>query len=118
MMRLYCNHLNIYLKNGGRKAASADTESTSHLSSSCSLQVEAQMPYPLSVAPRPLLQLAATLITKFSIQQLLPSFLTLLSTDYERWATGKNTSRTQAVGSLLTGTNTSSMGKVIDIKAE
>ena len=82
------------------------------------LQVEAQVPYPLSVAPRPLLQLAATLVTKFSIQQLLPSFLALLATDYGRWAAGETTSRSKAAGSLLMGVKgakTSTIGGAIDI---
>ncbi|GAX80518.1 hypothetical protein CEUSTIGMA_g7956.t1 [Chlamydomonas eustigma] len=45
------------------------------------IDIQMQVPHPLSPAPRPLLSLAATLVTKFTIQQLLPAFLQLLSVD-------------------------------------
>ena len=80
------------------------------------VRMEAQVPYPLSAAPRPLLQLAATLVTKFTIQQLLPGFLSLLAVDYGRWATGKaKARRSEAAGNLLSKAQKSHVGATIDI---
>ena len=88
------------------------------------MAVEAQVPYPLSAAPRPLLNLAATLVTKFTIQQLLPSFLKLLAIDYQRWASGAaKARREEAAGSLLSPSATlrdnsaSGGGQTIDISS-
>jgi len=68
----------------------------------CSVDVgfEVMMFTPLSAVPRPMLSLAGGLLTKFSMQQLLPGFLELLATDYSRWASGQR-SKDKAVGSLL-----------------
>lgn len=69
---------------------------------SCSVDVSFQvrLPAPLSVAPGPLLALAAGLVAKLALQSLLPPFLDLLAVDYGRWATGRG-SRAEAAGSLL-----------------
>ncbi|KAL6764905.1 hypothetical protein V8C86DRAFT_2465486 [Haematococcus lacustris] len=69
---------------------------------SCSVDVSFQvrLPAPLSVAPGPLLALAAGLVAKLALQSLLPPFLDLLAVDYGRWATGRG-SRADAAGSLL-----------------
>lgn len=77
------------------------TTSAAILCGNVEVAVEVQVPYPLSVVPGPLLNLAATLVTKSIMQQLLPGFLQLLSVDYERWASGKSQERSQAAGSLL-----------------
>lgn len=72
----------------------------SQLSCHVDLRFTLKLPHPLSLVPRPLLQHAGNLLTKVTMQALLPNFLDLLSTDYQRWAQG---TRQQAapVGSLL-----------------
>eukprot|EP00955_Chlamydomonas_euryale_P017260 184324-Chlamydomonas_euryale.AAC.9 len=81
--------------------------SASTLSCKADVRIEALVPPPLSAAPAPLLGLAAGLVTKFTMQQLMPAFLDLLVVDYQRWATGRATrqeAREAVAGSLLAST--------------
>ena len=55
---------------------------------------ECQVPSPLSAAPAPLLSATFSLLSSFTMQQLLPSFLKLLETDYSKWAQGASRSNT------------------------
>lgn len=59
------------------------------------------VPHPLSVVPKPLLFMTASLIARFALQSLLPSFLDLLAVDYSRWAAGNGAARAQPAGSLV-----------------
>lgn len=59
------------------------------------------VPHPLSIVPKPLLFMTGSLIARFALQSLLPSFLDLLAVDYSRWAAGKGADRAQPAGDLI-----------------
>ncbi|MEW5297602.1 MAG: hypothetical protein WDW36_000803 [Sanguina aurantia] len=59
------------------------------------------VPHPLSIVPKPLLFMTGSLVARFALQSLLPSFLDLLAVDYSRWAAGKGADRAQPAGDLI-----------------
>lgn len=52
---------------------------------SVDVAVTVTVPPALAVVPRPLLGMTGSLIARYAISSLLPSFLDLLATDYGRW---------------------------------
>ncbi len=55
---------------------------------SVDVAVTVTVPPALAVVPRPLLGMTGSLIARYAISSLLPSFLDLLATDYGRWGVG------------------------------
>lgn len=77
---------------------------------------------------RPLLVLLVSLLPcspwpsprdcRFTIQQLLPGFLQLLSVDYTRWAAGQSRNNIQPAGSLLSDAmSVRRSASVVDVEA-
>ncbi|GIL49326.1 hypothetical protein Vafri_5708 [Volvox africanus] len=98
---------------GGAAAGGADEGATALLVGSVDVAVTVMLPPALSAVPRPLLGMAGSIIARYAISSLLPSFLDLLVADYGRWSSGQTVAaRAAPVGNLaaVAAANAAAMG--------
>ncbi|GLI61300.1 hypothetical protein VaNZ11_003654, partial [Volvox africanus] len=98
---------------GGAAASGADEGATALLVGSVDVAVTVMLPPALSAVPRPLLGMAGSIIARYAISSLLPSFLDLLVADYGRWSSGQTVAaRAAPVGNLaaVAAANAAAMG--------
>ncbi len=70
------------------------------------------LPPPFTAVPRVLVQGAVGVVMRSVADLVLPQFVTLLVSDYERWANGTN--RSGAVGTLMTAEDGAAVASVAD----
>ncbi|KAG2486529.1 hypothetical protein HYH03_014830 [Edaphochlamys debaryana] len=73
-------------------ATASEDGASAVLEGSVDVAVTVMVPQALAAVPRPLLGMTGSLIARYAIASLLPSFLDLLLADYGRWSSGQTVS--------------------------
>lgn len=66
----------------------ATSDASTELVTTTSVRLRIRLPHPFTRVPRPLIQGSIGLIMRFVADKILPQFVSLLETDYQRWANG------------------------------
>ncbi|GFR48102.1 hypothetical protein Agub_g9789 [Astrephomene gubernaculifera] len=102
-------------------SSNSDEGATALLVGSVDLSVTVTVPSALTAVPRPLLGMTGSLIVRYAISSLLPSFLDLLVADYGRWSSGQTVAaRAAPAGDLAAAAaaNAAANGGTVQGKAQ